>query len=308
MLKKTEPPFSLPVQQKDQPDGQNSPGIKERTNGQKILKRFFSRKIAVIGTVILILFVLLAVFGDHLSPYTFTKPGKDRFSGPTAQHIFGTDKMGRDTFARLIDGTRVTLVISGGAVAIAMVVGAILGLLAGYCRGKTDIILSGFMDSLWAFPAIILAMAITAALGGSVLNIIIAIGVCNVPDFFRIVRSRVITIREMEYVAGARAIGLSNSEIIFRYVLPNLRSTLIVQATLTAAKAVLAEAGLSYLSLGVPLPRASWGTMLKEGFQEYTRTLWLSIFPGSFIMLLVLSLNFVGDGLRDALDIRIRVD
>lgn len=283
--------------------------IREKTNFQKILQRFFARKIAVVGTAILLLILLLALFGDLICPYSPSKAiSKDRFMNPCAAHIFGTDDMGRDTFARIIDGAKLTLMIGGGSTLIAMVLGTLLGLIAGYRQGSVDTVVSGLMDSLWAFPAIVLAMAINAALGSSITNIIIAIGVVNVPDFFRIVRSRVITIREMEYVTGARAIGLKDSKIIWRYVLPNLISTLIVQATLTAAKAVLAEAGLSFLGLGVPLPRASWGTMLKNGYGLMRRTLWLSIYPGFFIMLLVMSLNFVGDGLRDALDIRIRAD
>ena len=290
-------------------DMEPSSQIRERTNSEKILRRFFSRKVSVAGLIIFGLILLLAIFGDLICPYQPAKAiVKDRFQGPGAQHWFGTDDMGRDTFARIIDGARITLLIAGGSVAISMVFGTLLGLIAGYRKGALDTILSGLMDSLWAFPAIVLAMAISAALGGSTGNIIVAIGVVNIPDFYRIVRSRVLSIREMEYVTGARAIGLRDGKIIFRYVLPNLLSTLIVQATLTAAKAVLAEAGLSFLGLGVPLPRASWGTMLKSGYGLMQRTLWLSIFPGAFIMLLVMSLNFLGDGLRDALDIRIRAD
>ena len=283
--------------------------LREKSNSQKILSRFFSRKIAVVGMVMLMLIVILAVFGDYMTEFEPAKiNAKDRFSGPTSTHWFGTDDMGRDTFARIVDGAKLTLVITAGAVLIALVVGTTLGLVAGYRRGKLDTILSGLMDSLWAFPAVILAMAINTALGGSIFNIVVAIGIVNVPDFFRIVRSRVISIREMEYIAGAKAIGLSDGKIILRYVLPNLLSTLIVQVTLTAAKAVLAEASLSFLGLGVPLPRASWGTLLKTGYNLMDRTIWLSIFPGFFIMMLVLSLNLLGDGLRDALDIRIRAD
>ena len=287
----------------------NALKVREKTNSQKILSRFFSRKIAVVGMILLLMIVFLALFGDFICAFEPAKiNAKDRFSAPSSTHWFGTDDMGRDTFARIIDGAKLTLVISLGAVAIALVVGTTLGLLAGYRRGKLDSILSGAMDSLWAFPAIILAMAINTALGGSIFNIIVAIGIVNVPDFFRIVRSRVISIREMEYIVGAKAIGLSDAKIIWRYVLPNLMSTLIVQVTLTAAKAVLAEASLSFLGLGVPLPRASWGTLLKTGYNLMDRTIWLSIFPGCFIMMLILSLNLLGDGLRDALDIRIRAD
>lgn len=283
--------------------------IKEKTNTQKILKRFFSRKVAVAGTVILCLIILLALFGDIIWKIDPAKiNAKERFLGPTPAHIFGTDDMGRDTFARIIDGDKITLIITAGAVLIAMVFGTILGLISGYRKGKIDTIISGAMDSLWAFPSVILAMTINAVLGQSITNIVVAIGIVNIPDFYRIVRSRVITIREMEYVTGAKAIGLNDIKIIWRYVLPNLLSTLIVQVTITGAKAALAEAALSYLGLGVPLPRASWGTMLKYGYALMERNIWLSIFPGLFIMLLVLSLNLVGDGLRDALDIRIRAD
>ena len=287
----------------------NALKVKEKTNSQKILSRFFSRKIAVVGLVLLLMIVFLALFGDMICEFEPAKiNAKDRFSDPNATHWFGTDDMGRDTFARIIDGSKITLIVSLGAVAIALVFGTTLGLIAGYRKGKVDSILSGIMDSLWAFPAIILAMAINTALGGSIFNIVVAIGIVNIPDFFRIVRSRVISIREMEYIVGAKAIGLSDAKIIWRYVLPNLVSTLIVQVTLTAAKAVLAEASLSFLGLGVPLPRASWGTLLKTGYNLMDRTIWLSIFPGCFIMMLILSLNLLGDGLRDALDIRIRAD
>lgn len=283
--------------------------VRERTNLQKNLRRFFSRKIAVFGLIVFCLIILLALFGDLICQYSPTKiNAADRYQGPNLTHIFGTDDLGRDTFARIIDGARLTLTITGGSVFISLFFGSLLGLLAGYRQGVLDTIISGFMDALWAFPAIVLALAIRAALGASVMNIIIAIGVANIPAFFRIVRSRVVSVREMEYVVGARAIGLNDTKIIFRYILPNILSTLIVQATLTAAKAVLAEAGLSFLGLGVPLPAASWGTMMRSGYALMSRTVWLSVFPGAFIMMLVMSLNFLGDGLRDALDIRIRVN
>lgn len=283
--------------------------IREKSNGEKVLARFLARKISVAGLIILSIIVFMALFGDKIctiDPAHYD--AKARFLGPCKGHIFGTDDMGRDTLARIIDGAKLTLIITLGSVGIALAGGTTLGLICGFKKGVIDNIVSGFMDSLWAFPAVVLAMAINTALGQSIGNIIIAIGVVNIPDFFRVVRSRVISIREMEYVTGARAIGLSDAKIIWRYVLPNLLSTLIVQLTLTAAKAVLAEAALSFLGLGVPLPRASWGTMLKSGYNLIDRTIWLGIFPGFFIMMLVLSLNFLGDGLRDALDIRIRAD
>ena len=161
---------------------------------------------------------------------------------------------------------------------------------------------------MWAFPAIILALAINTALGASLRNIFLAIGIVYTPNFCRLTRSRAIAIREKEYVTSARSIGLNDFKIITRYVLPNLSSTLIVQATLSCAKAVIAESSLSFLGLGVPLPMASLGTILKNGYGMMDRAPWLSIFPGLCIMILVMCLNFVGDGLRDALDVRIRLD
>lgn len=283
--------------------------FKQKTNLQKILSRFFARKIAVVGMVIILLLALLAVFGSYLTSYAPDEINAlERYEGPSAQHIFGTDDLGRDTFARIVDGAQITLIIMVGSVSIALIFGTLFGLLAGYVGGALDTILSGLMDSLWAFPAIILAMAINTALGSNIRNIFIAIGIVYIPDFFRVVRSRVISIREMEYVTGARAIGLRDWIIMGRYVLPNLYSTLVVQTTLCCAKAVIAEASLSFLGLGVPLPHASWGTMLKNGYAVLLWTPWLSIFPGLMIMLLVMSLNLLGDGLRDALDVRIRAD
>ena len=188
--------------------------IKEKTNAQKMLRRFFSRKIAVAGMIILCSIILLALLGDFICPYDPAKiDPRARFASPSSKHIMGADDLGRDTFARIIDGARLTLIIAGGSVAISLVIGTALGLIAGYKQGWLDTVLSGIMDSLWAFPAIVLAMAISAALGSSIQNIIIAIGVVNIPDFFRIVRSRVITIREMEYVTGARALGLPTGSI-----------------------------------------------------------------------------------------------
>ena len=233
---------------------------------------------------------------------------KERLQGPSAAHWLGTDELGRDTLSRIIAGTRITVVVSLCSVSLALVLGCFFGLISGYYGGILDTVISGFMDAVWSFPAIILALAITAVLGSSIRNIFIAIGIVYTPNFCRLVRSRTLTIRESEYVMGARAIGLNDFEIIFRYVLPNMSSTLIVQVTLSAAKAIIAESSLSFLGLGVQPPLASWGAMLKSGFSYLSRAPWLSIFPGVAIMLLVLGLNFLGDGLRDALDVRIRAD
>ena len=283
--------------------------IKEKTRFQTIISKMVKRNLTMIGFTIFVLFILLAVLGPGFIKYGPTETiTADRFQGPSANHLFGTDELGRDGLARIAAGARITITVALMSVVIALIIGTILGLISGYYGGAVDRIISGFLDSLWAFPTIILALSINVVLGASLRNIFIAIGIVNVPDFARIVRSRVITINKMEYVTAAKAIGLSELKIIFRYVLPNLMSTLIVQTTLCAAKAIIAEAGLSFLGLGVPLPHASWGSMLKTGFAYLYRAPWLSVFPGLFIALLVLSLNFIGDGLRDALDVRIRED
>ena len=275
----------------------------------RILHKFMRRRLAVIGSVVVLLLIVCGCFGDTLSPFQADEVNVlDRFQGPSAKHWFGTDDLGRDTMARILMGLKITLVVSFASVLFALIIGTILGLIAGYYGGVADHLISGFMDSLWAFPAIILAPAINTALGASLRNIFLAIGIVYTPNFCRLTRSRVLSIREMEYITSARSIGLSDRKIIMRYVLPNLSSTLIVQATLSCAKAVIAESSLSFLGLGVPLPMASLGTILKNGYGIMSRAPWLSIFPGICIMLLVMCLNFMGDGLRDALDVRIRPD
>ena len=275
----------------------------------RILHKFMRRRLAVIGSVVVLLLIVCGCFGDTLSPFQADEVNVlDRFQGPSAKHWFGTDDLGRDTMARILMGLKITLVVSFASVLFALIIGTILGLIAGYYGGVADHLISGFMDSLWAFPAIILALAINTALGASLRNIFLAIGIVYTPNFCRLTRSRVLSIREMEYISSARSIGLSDRKIIMRYVLPNLSSTLIVQATLSCAKAVIAESSLSFLGLGVPLPMASLGTILKNGYGFMSRAPWLSIFPGICIMLLVMCLNFMGDGLRDALDVRIRPD
>lgn len=283
--------------------------VKEKSNWQKVLSRFFARKIAVAGLMIVVFMVCFALFGQYLTEYSYSQRNtKDRYQGPSSQHWFGTDDIGRDIYARIVDGAKITIVVAVGSSLLAMVLGSALGLFSGFRGGIADTIISGFMNSLWALPTIVLAMAINVALGSSIENITISIGLVNIPSFYRIVRSRVLSIREMDYIAAAKAIGRPTWKIVLQHVLPNLVSTLIVEATLACSKAVIAEASLSFLGLGVTLPRASWGTMLKSGYALLERAPWMSIFPGLFIMLLVMGFNFLGDGLRDAFDVRIRAD
>ena len=287
----------------------NEAVYKEKSNLKKTLSRFLARKLAIFGLIIVVLFVLFALFGSYLTEYTYAgRNAADRYQGPNANHWFGTDDLGRDIFARIVDGAKITLLVAVGSTVLAMMAGAFLGLLSGFRGGMLDSVLSGAMNSLWALPTIVLAMAINVALGTNIQNILISIGLVNIPSFYRIVRSRVLSIKEMDYIMAARAIGRPEHKIVYQHVLPNLISTLIVEATLACSRAVIAEASLSFLGLGIMLPRASWGTMLKNGYVLIERAPWMSIFPGIFIMVLVMGSIFLGDGLRDAFDVRTRAD
>lgn len=272
-------------------------------------RRLMKGKLAVAGFCIFITMVLISIVAPWISPYDPSAANTlALIKPPSSAHWMGTDELGRDVFSRIIYGTRISLIVGVIAVVIAMGLGAFFGLIAGYWRGQVDNVIMSVMDAVWAFPTLILALAITAALGPSLTNVVIAIGLVFTPGFARLVRGMVLTVREREYVESARAIGLTDSEIIRRYIWPNITSTIIVQASLNAAQAIIAEASMSFLGLGIQPPAASWGSMLKDGYPYLEMAPWLSVFPGMAILVIVLGLNFLGDGLRDALDVRIRVD
>lgn len=271
--------------------------------------RLMKGKLAQLGLAIFLCLVVVSVFAPWLAPFDPNAANVTALiQPPDSTYLMGTDELGRDVFSRILFGARISLLVGVIAVAIAMGLGAFFGLIAGYWRGRVDTVIMSVMDSVWAFPTLILALAITAVLGPSLTNVVIAIGLVFTPGFARLVRGMVLTVREREYVESARAIGLSDREIITRYIWPNITSTMIVQASLNAAQAIIAEASLSFLGLGIQPPEASWGSMLKAGYPYIELAPWLSIFPGLAILIVVLGLNFLGDGLRDALDVRIRVD
>lgn len=283
--------------------------FKGYSNSGRIFRKLYRSKLSLVGIIIVAITIFIALFAPVISPFDNTEADLfSTFKKPSLEHPMGTDELGRDVLSRIFYGARITIVVGVVAVLIAMVPGVILGLIAGYWRGKADTIITGILDALWAFPTLILALAICAILGPGLLNILLAIGIVYTPGFARVVRSMVLSVRETEYVQGAKAIGLNDFEIIFRYILPNVSSVIIVQTSLNAAQAIIAEASLSFLGLGIQAPQASWGSMLKTGYQYMTLAPWLSIFPGICILLVVLGLNFLGDGLRDALDVRIRTD
>ena len=262
---------------------------------------------AAFGLIIIILTVLSALLAPIIAPLEPEAMDFDYLlSGLSSEHLLGTDQLGRDTLSRLIYGARIALLVSVGSIGLGIFIGVPLGLIAVYFGGWTDDIIMRLMDSLVVFPSLLIAVALAAALGGSVTTIIIAIGVANVPWMARVIRSQGLSIREMDFVAAAEAGGMSPARIIFRHILPNSLAPVIVQSTLSMGYAVLVEATLGFIGVGVRPPTPTWGNMLYDAFPMLEQQPMLSIFPGLAIFLLVLSFNFVGDALRDVLDPRLK--
>lgn len=282
---------------------------KKRSQWLEVWRRLKRNKMAVLGLVILIILVLLAVFANVIANYdnvVIKQNLSQRLQAPSAAHWLGTDEFGRDIFARLVHGTRVSLQVGIIAVGISIVIGGILGAIAGYYGGKLDNIIMRIMDIFLAVPSILLAIAIVSALGPSILNLMLAISISSVPSYARIVRASVLSIRDQEFIEAAKAIGASNARIIFRHIIPNSLAPVIVQATLGVASAILSTAGLSFIGLGIQPPAPEWGSMLSGGRQYLRYAWWVTTFPGVAIMITILSLNLLGDGLRDALDPRLK--
>jgi peptide/nickel transport system permease protein len=269
------------------------------------LVRFMRNKAAVFGAVLVALIVVMAVFAPWLTQYD---PVQASFmtvrQAPSAVHWFGTDELGRDVLSRLLYGARASLLAGVVSVGIAVVLGVPLGLLAGYFGKLVDGVISRIADALLSIPFLILAIALSAFLGPSLTNAMAAIGISAMPRFIRLTRGQAISVKAEEYVEGARAIGLDHARIILRYILPNVLPPIIVQASLTVASAIIAEASLSFLGLGQLPPSPSWGSMLNTAKDFVSQAPWMSIFPGIAIFLAVLGFNLLGDGLRDALDPR----
>jgi peptide/nickel transport system permease protein len=270
-------------------------------------RRLRRQPLSIFSATLVTILILTAIFGPLLAPYDPNAIDMaNRFGPPSPEHPFGTDDFGRDILSRVMVGARVSLMVGIIAVGLSATVGSFLGLVAGYAGRVTDEIIMRAMDILFAFPAILLAIAIMAALGRGVGNAMIAIGIVYIPIFARIARGSVLSIREEEFVDAARATGSSNKRILFRHIFPNVLSPLIVEITLSLSFAILAEAALSFFGLGTQPPNPSWGRMLSEGRAYFQQSVWLAIFPGLAIMLTVLGFNLLGDGLRDALDPRLK--
>lgn len=282
---------------------------KKRSQWAELWKNLKRNKMALFGLIILVIIVLLAIFADQIANYdqvVIKQNLKMRLKPPSAQYWLGTDEFGRDIFARLIHGARVSLKVGLIAVGIAIVVGGFLGAIAGYYGDKLDNVIMRVMDIFLAVPSILLAIAIVSALGPNLLNLMIAVSISSIPRYARIVRASVLSIRDQEFVEAARAIGAGDARIIFRHIIPNSLAPVIVQGTLGVANAILSTAGLSFIGLGIQPPAPEWGSMLSGGRQYLRYAWWVTTFPGVAIMITILSLNLLGDGLRDALDPRLK--
>lgn len=273
---------------------------------KEFIRSVLRHRSARIGVFIVIFFVLIAFVAPFITPYSYSEHSPDIFQAPSTEHWFGTDEMGRDIFTRVVYGSRISLWVGFAAISGSIIVGSLLGLIAGYYSGWRDTIISRFFDILLAFPGILLAIAIVAMLGYGLGNALIAIAIINIPTFGRLMRSQVLRIKEEDYVLAARAIGMKNSRILFQHILPNCWTPIIVQGTLGFATAVIEAAGLGFLGLGAQPPEPEWGTMLADARGYMQLAPWTMIFPGLSIMLTVLGFNLFGDGLRDILDPRMK--
>jgi peptide/nickel transport system permease protein len=278
---------------------------REATPAQRAWRRLLRRRGAMLGLLIVLFFVLTAVFAPLISPYD---PIATSWSAvrkaPSWEYLFGTDEIGRDVLSRVIWGARASLMAGLVSVSISMALGIPIGLLAAYLGGWTDSIISRFTDSMLAVPFLILAIALSAFLGPSLGNAMIAIGVSAMPVFIRLTRAQVMAVKVEDYIEAARAVGNPHWRIALRHILPNVLPPLIVQASLSIAAAIIAEASLSFLGLGQQPPAPSWGSMLNTAKNYMDNAPWMAVWPGLSIFLLVLSFNLLGDGLRDALDPR----
>jgi len=266
-------------------------------------RRFRRSRTAVAGLIVILVIICAAVFADVLAPYDpYQTAPRNILQPPSRDHLMGTDAIGRDLFSRIIYGSRVSLQVGVISIGIAAIAGVTLGIIAAYYGKMVDSLIMRFLDALLAFPAILLAIFVMAVLGPSIRNAMIAIGVIFVPAFARLTRANALSLKEKEFVVAARAIGAKDSHIMVRTILPNCMSPLIVQASLGIAYAVLVEAGLSFLGLGVQPPEPSWGSILSAGRGLMTTAPWVATFPGIAIFLCVLGFNLAGDGIREALD------
>jgi peptide/nickel transport system permease protein len=271
-----------------------------------LLARAVETRGAGFGLTVATIVLLVAVGADVIAPYNPNQPqSAGVLTAPSHAHLLGTDQLGRDVLSRIIYGARTSVQAGVVSVGFALIVGVFIGLLAGYYGGWTDDALMLLVDALWSFPTLVLALAIAASLGPGLTNAMLAIGIVFTPIFARLVRGQTLSVRERDFVVAARAIGAGPARIMLRHIWPSVTAPIIVQASLLVASAIVVEAALSFLGLGVEPPTSSWGSMLKGGYQYMQQAIWLSVVPGVAIFITVLAFNLLGDGLRRALDPRL---
>ena len=276
-------------------------------NRMRFVRAMFSRKIVVAATVIVVLVILAALFADVLAPYNPNE--QDLYNilqGPGNGHLFGTDAFGRDVLSRLIHGARVSLAVGLVAVIIACVIGTVLGMFAAYFGGVVDAVIMRVCEALRSVPAVILAMALVSVFGGGAKNVAIILGISTIPGYVLMMRAQVLSVSNRDFVTAARLQGASSHRVLYRHILPNCLSPLIVMMTQQVGSTILSEAGLSFLGVGITIPTASWGTMVADGKAVMLQNPYLSLIPGLCVAILVISLNTMGDGIRDALDPHLR--
>lgn len=274
---------------------------------KRFLRIFLARKVVVFGLIIILLFLFCAIFAPYIAPYNpYKQDLRSAVLQPCKAHWLGTDALGRDTLSRVIYGSRTSLMVGVVALGIATVIGMTLGLVAGYFGGVVNAIIMRLIDAMMSVPLLLLALVISAVLGGGLFNVMVALGVGLIPAYSRLMCGQVLTVKENDYIVANRAMGASDSRIMLTHVLPNCFPPLIVLVTMMMGMTILAEAGLSFLGIGIEPPGAAWGAMVNDGYKYLMTHPMLSIAPGGAIMLVVFSFNMVGDGLRDALDPRLR--
>ena len=274
----------------------------------KALRRFFHHKLGVFGFVVICVVIITGILAPVVAPFDPTEVDvKNIRQTPSAEHWFGTDELGRDILSRVIYGTRVTLMVLIISISLALVLGTVLGLIAGYAGGMVETVIMRIMDAMLSFPMLILALSIIAILGTGIRNAMMAIAIVNIPNFCRVVRGQVLSVKQSEYIEAARSMGCSGFHIVFKEILPNSLDAIIIYASLRSSQAIITESSLSFLGLGVQPPTPSWGWMVAVGMKFWNVGWWMSFFPGLAIFITVLSVNMIGDALRDAFDTQLRI-
>jgi ABC-type dipeptide/oligopeptide/nickel transport system permease subunit len=281
--------------------------IKPESTLRSVINHLLSDNISRAGGIIILAFVILAIFANYIAPYDpYLQDLANRLTPPSASHLLGQDQLGRDVFSRIIYGTRISLEVGTTVVAISLTVGTIVGAVSGFFGGKIDQTIMRIADVLLAFPGLILAIGLMAVLGQGIVNVIISLSIVAWPGYARVIRSQALSLKELEYVEAARLMNASNFRLIFKHIIPNSISPIIILGTIGIGFAILAEAGLSFLGLGVGPNIPSWGSIIADGRANFILDPYLMIFPGIFLAFAVLSFNLIGDSLRDALDPSLR--